>query len=134
MTDEDGNEVVTNVGVGMELASEEWLKVAFVVGKRADGRLMELYIDGERSKADIYAEADNFLQDTPQGITIDSSYADVEVRLVRIYNEAISDDDELGNYIVDRPTAEEMADLADKNDVLDDEGLGIDIEKIRKKG
>lgn len=134
VTDEDGNEVVTNVGVGMEFASEEWLKVAFVVGKRADGRLMELFIDGERSKADIYAEADNFLQDTPQGITIDSSFADVEVRVVRIYNEAISDDDELGNYIVDRPTAEEMADLADKNDVLDDEGLGIDIEKIRKKG
>ena len=42
VTDEDGNEVVTNVGVGMEFASEEWLKVAFVVGKRADGRLMEL--------------------------------------------------------------------------------------------
>ena len=134
VTDEDGNEVVTNVGVGMEFASEEWLKVAFIVGKRADGRLMELFIDGERSKADIYAEADNFLQDTPQGITIDSSFADVEVRIVRIYNEAISDDDELGNHIVDRPTAEEMADLADKNDVLDDEGIGIDIEKIRKKG
>lgn len=134
VTDEDGNEVVTNVGVGMKFAPDEWLKVAFVVGKRADGRLMELYNNGERSKADLYAEADNFLQDDPQYITIDSSYADVEVRIVRVYNTALSDDDELGNHIVDRPTAEEMADLADKNDVLDDEGVDIDIDKIRKKG
>ena len=132
--DDDGNKVVTNVGVGSKFASDMLLKIAFVIGKRADGRLIELYVNGIRSKADIYAEGDNFQQDVPQSITFDSSYADIETRVVRIYNRAISDDEELGNYIVDRKTGAEMSDLFLANDVLNEEGVDIDIDKLRAKG
>lgn len=132
--DDDGNKVVTNVGVGSKFASDMLLKIAFVIGKRADGRLIELYVNGIRSKADIYAEGDNFQQDVAQSITIDSSFADIDTRVVRVYNRAISDDEELGNYIVDRQTSAEMSDLFLANEVLNEDGTNIDIDKLRAKG
>lgn len=132
--DDDGNIVVTNVGVGSKFASDMLLKVAFVIGKRTEGRLIELYVNGIRSKADIYAEGDNFQQDVAQGITLDSSFADIDARIVRVYNRAITDDEELGNYIVDRSTSTEMSDLFLSNEVLDEDGSNIDIDKLRAKG
>ena len=132
--DEDGNKVTTNVGVGSKFASDMLLKVAFVIGKRTEGRLIELYVNGIRSKADIYAEGDDFQQEEAQGITFDSSYADIDVRSVRVYSRAITDDEELGNYIVDRPTSTEMSDLFLANDVQNEEGTSIDPDKLRSKG
>lgn len=132
--DDEGNKVVTNVGVGSKFASDMLLKVAFVIGKRTEGRLIELYVNGIRSKADIYAEGDDFQQEEAQGITLDSSFADIDARIVRVYNRAITDDEELGNYIVDRPTSSEMSDLFLANDVLNEDGTSIDIDKLRAKG
>lgn len=132
--DDEGNKIVTNVGVGSKFASDMLLKVAFVIGKRTEGRLIELYVNGIRSKADIYAEGDDFQQDVAQGITLDSSFADIDARIVRVYNRAITDDEELGNYIVDRPTSSEMSDLFLANDVLNEDGTSIDIDKLRAKG
>ena len=62
---------------------------------------MQLYINGNRTGADIYDSAFSFRQDTPQEITIDSTEADIEIRSVRVYNRALSDDEELENRIVD---------------------------------
>lgn len=130
---EDGT-LETPVGVSMKFAPDMWLKVAFVVGKRTDGRLMELYINGIRSKADIYGTGDYFSQDTPMPIAIDSDKADVEIRNIRIYNRAISDDEELSNHIIDRKTVEEMSELIQANDVLDDDTGEVSIDKLLAKG
>lgn len=134
VTDEDGNTVSRNVGVGREYGEDMWVKIAFVIGKRADGRLMELYVNGVRSASDIYGDSDNFQQDTPKGITIESDGADVEVRNIRIYGRALTDDEEMDNYIVDRQTLDEMAEMFEMNDVLTEDGRSIDFEKLRAKG
>lgn len=134
VTDDDGGTITTNVGVGSKFASDLEIKVAFVIGKRTDGSLIELYVNGIRSKADIYGTNDSFKQDSPVGITIDSSNADVEVKSIRAYSRAISDDEELSNYIVDRPTMTEMSNLYLKNDVLDEEGVSVSLDKLRNKG
>ncbi len=130
---EDGT-LETPVGVSMKFAPDMWLKVAFVVGKRADGRLMELYINGIRSKADIYGTGDYFSQDSPKPISIVSDKADVEIRNIRIYDRAISDDEELSNHIIDRKTVEEMSELIKANDVLDDDTGEVSIDKLLAKG
>ena len=134
VADEDGGKTTQQVGVGRQYGSDMWVKIAFVIGKRSEGRLMELYVNGTRSAADIYGESDNFMQDSPEGITIDSSGADVEVRTVRVYDRALSDDEEMDNHIIDRRTLDEMAALFEENDVLGDDGRSIDFEKLRKKG
>lgn len=133
ITDEDGNSTEMPVGVEMSFASDSWHQVAFVVHKRSDGRLLELYRNGGRCKADIYSEADTFLQDNAQGITLDSTFARLEVRSVMAYNRALSDDELLGNFVVSRPDPEEMMRLAEDNDIMTEDGSAIDMDKLIKK-
>ena len=135
VVDDDDQSSEQPVGVGRQYGSGMWVKCAFVIGQRADGRLMELYVNGVRCAADIYGSSDNFQQDNPRGITIGSAGAVVEVRNVRVYGRALSDDEEMDNYIVDRESLDSMAQLYEKNDVLDDSGsAGIDFHKLREQG
>lgn len=132
-SDEDGNQQERTVGVEKIFASDMDVKLALVVGKRSEYRLMELYINGSREKADVYNTTDNFVQTITQGITVDSTAADVELRSVRVYDRALSDDEIVDNYIVDRKTTQEMLELYDKNDILNDNG-DVDISKLLQKG
>ena len=120
--------------VGTKFASGMTLKIAFVVQEKKGNRLMELYVNGILCGAKQYAPTDSFLQDEPANIRITSESADVEVRNLRIYNRALGDDEELANYMVDRPTSDEMVVLFEKNQVMDDEGTDVDIDKLRAMG
>ena len=131
-TDENNEQQTRVVGVEKTYAEDMEVKMAFMIGKRSEKRLMELYIDGTREKADIYNTTDNFVQDTPVGITIDSTAADVEVRSVRVYSRALSDDEEVDNYIVDQSDTAVMLEKYEGNDVL--ENGEYDITKILAKG
>lgn len=131
-TDENGDQQTRVVGVEKTYAENIDVKMAFVIGPRSQYRLMELYINGSREKADIYNTTDNFVQDIPVGITFDSTGADIELRSVRIYSRAISDDEEVDNFIVDRKTVAEMLTKYEDNDVL--ENGEYDITKVLTKG
>lgn len=126
---EDGGRVEQPVGIAMKFGPEHWYKIAFVVHPSTSGNLMELYINGIRSKADIYASSDSFMQNDPQNIIIDSTNADVDIRNIRVYKRPLADDECVDNMIVDRSTNEERLALNSKNLVLNDLGH-IDIDKI----
>jgi len=120
--------------VGTKFASGLTLKIAFVVQEKKGNRLMELYVNGILCGAKQYASTDSLLQAEPTNIRITSESADVEVRNLRVYNRALGDDEELANYMVDRPTSDEMVFLFEKNQVMDDEGTDVDIDKLRAMG
>lgn len=120
--------------VGTKFASGMTLKIAFVVQEKKAGRLMMLYVNGILCGAKQYASTDSLLQAEPTNIRITSESADVEVRNMRVYNRALGDDEELANYMVDRPTSDEMVVLFEKNQVMDDEGTDVDIDKLRAMG
>ena len=120
--------------VGTKFASGMTLKIAFVVQEKKAGRLMELYVNGILCGAKQYASTDSLLQAEPTNIKITSESADVEVRNMRVYSRALGDDEELANYMVDRPTSDEMVVLFEKNQVMDDEGTDVDIDKLRAMG
>ncbi len=130
--DEHGNTLYRYIGVEKTFASDIDIKLAFVIGQRSQNRLMELYINGTREKADIYNTTDNFVQNTPVGITFDSAAADIELRSIRIYDRALLDDELVDNFIVDRKTVSEMLSKYQENDVLEN-GL-YDITKVLAKG
>lgn len=132
-TNEDGEVVSREIKLSTNYVSDKWIKVALVICTRDDNRLMHLYTDGNRTGADIYDNSFSFQQEEPQFLTIDSSEADVEVKSIRVYNRALSDDEELDNRIVDASTPEEMMTLYDDNNILGDTG-DIDIDAIRSKG
>lgn len=120
--------------VGTKFASGMTLKIAFVVQEKKANRLMTLYVNGILCGAKQYASTDSLLQAEPTNIRITSESADVEVRNMRVYNRALGDDEELANYMVDRPTSDEMVVLFEKNQVMDDEGTDVDIDKLRAMG
>ena len=120
--------------VGTKFASGMTLKIAFVVQEKKGNRLMELYVNGILCGAKQYASTDSLLQGTPANIRITSESADVELRNLRVYNRALGDDEELANYMVDRPTSDEMVVLFEENQVMDDEGTDVDIDKLRAMG
>lgn len=130
---EDDEQVSREIKLGTNYVADSWIKAALVISTKDNNRLMELYINGNRTGADIYDTSFNFQQDKPQDIVIDSAGADVEIRSIRIYNRAVSDDEELENRIVDAETSEQMMSLYDDNNILGDTG-GVDIDKIRAKG
>lgn len=120
--------------VGTKFASGMTLKIAFVVQEKKGNRLMTLYVNGILCGAKQYASTDSLLQAEPTNIRITSESADVEVRNLRVYSRALGDDEELANYMVDRPTSDEMVVLFEKNQVMDDEGTDVDIDKLRAMG
>ena len=120
--------------VGTKFASGLTLKIAFVVQEKKASRLMTLYVNGILCGAKQYASTDSLLQAEPTNIKITSESADVEVRNMRVYSRALGDDEELANYMVDRPTSDEMVVLFEKNQVMDDEGTDVDIDKLRAMG
>ena len=132
-TNEDDEQVTREIKLGTNFTSDKWIKIALAVATKDDNRLMHLYVDGNRTGADIYDTSFNFAQDNPQYITIDSTDADVEVKNIRIYNRALTDDEELDNRTIDADTSETMMALYDENNILGETG-GVDIDKIRAKG
>jgi hypothetical protein len=124
----DGSEVET------KFAPDIPMKIAFVVNKKSDKRLLELYVNGVFDRAVQYSSTASLIHDVPANIKVTSDAADVELRNVRIYNRALSDDEILANYIVDRQTTDEMVILFQKNDVLNDQTDEIDIDKLLAQG
>ena len=132
-TNEDDELVERAIKLGTNYVEDRWIKVALMVGTRNENRLMELYVDGNRTGADIYDNAFSFRQGNPKYITIDSAGADVEVKSVRIYTRRLSDDEELENRMVDSVDGEEMIALYEENDILGDTDT-VDMDKLRAKG
>ena len=109
--DDQGNKIVIarELGVAMNIATDKWMKVAFVIQPSVDGqRKTFLFINGVLSKANQYEQGLSFVQSNPKSITLTSEKADVYARSVRIYRRALSHSEILGNYIIDRPTALEI--------------------------
>lgn len=116
-----------------KFATGEFYRIAFVIQPKSGNRLLELYINGIRSGAVSYGQADTLLQVASKPIDVTSEHADVRLRAVRLYNRALSDDELLSNYTASRPDASEVVKLYERNDVLGDDGA-ISMDKLRRQG
>ena len=127
--------ITRELGVAMNIATDKWMKVAFVVQPTTGGRKVFLFINGVLSKANQYDAGLSMVQSNPKAITFDSDKADVYVRSVRIYHRALSHSEILANYIVDRPTAAEIMAKHNSN-VVSTEGsaLAVDPQTLIEKG
>lgn len=110
------------------------LHIGFVISSRANHSMMYLFVNGKRCGAKQYSDTEGIRQDVAQNIVVTSDAADVELRSIRVYKRALSDDEMLMNFIVDRNTADEMVILHEANDVMNDQGTDVDIDKLRAQG
>ena len=116
-----------------KFATGEFYRIAFVVQPKSGSRLLEIYVNGIRSGAVSYGQADTLLQVASKPIDVTSLHADVRLRAVRLYGRALSDDEVLSNYIASRPDAAEVVTLYERNDVLGDDGA-VSLDKLRSQG
>lgn len=105
--------------------SGERIRVGFVINRDFgvdDSGMAFLYINGVASGSMGFPETDNFLSSAPlvfsasEGVTL-------RLRSVRIYNASLSEDDMLNNFMLYRPTLQQMMDAYRRNDVME-EGTG----------
>ncbi len=132
-TNEEDEQVTREIKLATNFVEDKWVKIALVISTTANRRLMELYVNGNRTGADIYDSSFSFVQDSPQPITITSDDADVEIKSIRIYDRRLSDDEELENDIVDSENSDEMMTRYDENNILGDNGK-VSLDKLRNKG
>ena len=127
--------IQTSSGVRVEtkFSTGRFYKIAFVLSKKTETRILEIYVDGVRCGAVQYPSTDSILHKTPRNIVVDSSSANVDLRTVRIYDRALQDDEILMNYIIDRPNPSDIVRLYRDNDVLDDSGA-VSMQKLLAKG
>ena len=102
----------------MNIAIDKWIHLAFVVQPVSDGYgLAMLFINGALSRANRYTNS--LRQNTPAPITIDSDKADVRIRSLRYYRTPLTADEAVGNWIIDRPTAQQIQTCHQRNAVGD---------------
>lgn len=95
------------------------------------------YVNGVLSGFVAYGE-DTFLNSSNQNqesnkFVFDSTFADIDVYNVRVYQSALTDRAILGNYLASLPDFMEAADRWSDNDILTDDGE-ISLAQVMKKG
>lgn len=90
----------------------------------ADFNLAIIYINGKKNREFAYASNDYFAQNSP--IRIGSDAADVDVYGIRMYDQALTSQQVLKNYINWLSDMEEKERTALENDVLDTTGTEVD--------
>lgn len=82
----------------------ERLKIAFIgnkIGNHEDGNLIYIVVNGVLERAAIYESTDKIFSDSYLKIGTGNGGCKVRVRSIRVYDRAISVDEEFNNYVVD---------------------------------
>ena len=98
---------------------DEHVRVAFVVEKLAEHRLLAIYINGIMSGVVQYPAGDNFAQSSPVGITIGSNDCTVDIYNIRVYGNNLTRYQIVDNWIADTQDVDTMIDRYTRNDVFD---------------
>lgn len=101
---------------------DERIRVSILITKVADGRLIELYINGVMSSLQQYPSLDSFLQASPANITIGSDNAGIDLYNIRVYDNNLNQYQLLNNFIADLDRVDEKVRVYRHNDIYDDFG------------
>lgn len=101
---------------------DEHVRVSFVVDKKVENRLINVYIDGVLSGTIQYPESDDFQQTNPVGITIGSNDCTVDLYCIRIYSNNLTRYQILDNWIADTQNGYDMLQRYNHNNIYDDYG------------
>lgn len=107
----------------------EHVRIAFVCEKRSEDRLLYTYVNGIMSGIAQYPENDNFAQVSPAIITIGSDLCDVDIYHIRVYDNDLTRQQVLDNWIADSPSVNKLVERYNHNDVYDEYGQ-VSIEKL----
>lgn len=105
--------------ISTQYKEDEHVRIAFVAQKRSENRLLLIYINGICSGAIQYPDDDDFSQATPVNITIGSSYCTTDLYCIRIYDNDLTKEQILNNWIADTQIGATLVDRYTRNNVYD---------------
>ena len=105
--------------ISMQFKENEHVRVAFVVEKRTENRLIYCYINGIMSGAIQYPVNDDFAQTEPVGISIGSNECTIDLYCIRVYDNDLTRSQVLDNWIADTQDVEDMLARYQRNQVYD---------------
>lgn len=105
--------------VSVKYKSEENIRIAFVINPKSgvtNKQLVFIYVNGILSGAANYAVSDNFRVTKNLAFT-SSDDATIRLKELRFYDNALSSDQVLNNYMLYRDTVAEMLEVYDRNNI-----------------
>ena len=100
----------------------ETVRIAFTVEKRAENRLLSIYINGIMSGVVQYPADDDFAQSAPVGISIGSNDCTTDIYCIRVYSNNLTRYQILDNWIADTQDVEKLVERYSRNNIFDDYG------------
>ena len=117
--------------VDIQFKEEEHIRLAFVVEKRSKNRLVYVYINGIMSQVVQYPNVDDFQQTSPANIVIGSTDATVDIYSIRIYDNDLSSEQVVNNWIAETQDVDLMLERYTRNNIYDAYGSVV-ISKLPK--
>lgn len=117
--------------ISVPYKEEEHIRIAFTIEKRTGNRLVLVYVNGIMSGAVQYPTDDDFTQTEPVGITIGSSDCTMDIYHIRVYDNDLTRQQILNNWIADTQIGALRKERYSRNQVYDDYGQ-ITTETISK--
>lgn len=106
----------------MQYKDGEHLRISFVIEKRSKQRLIYCYVDGIISGVIRYPSDDDFAQNSPVGISIGSSECATDIYCIRVYDNDLTKEQMLNNWIADTQNGPLMLERYGHNSVYDEYG------------
>lgn len=106
--------------ISMQFKEDQKVRVSFVIGAKADARMLYVYVDGILCGAIQYPENDDFSQNPAAGITIGAESSGIDIYRIAMYSKGLTRHEILANYIYDRTTLSERTAAYKRNDILND--------------
>ena len=97
----------------------EHIRLSIVIEKQLENRLILIYINGIMSRAIQYAAGERFSQSNPVNITIGSNDCGIDIYNIRVYDNDLSREQVLNNWIADTQIGADMIDRYTHNNVYD---------------
>lgn len=105
--------------ISTQYKEDEHVRIAFVCEKRAENRLLLIYINGIASGVVQYPTDDDFSQTSPVNISIGSSDCTIDMYCIRVYDNDLNRFQILDNWIADTQDGGLMLERFTRNNVFD---------------
>lgn len=108
--------------ISMQYKENEHVRLAFVVEKRSQNRLIYMYVNGIMSGVVQYPANDDFSQASPVGISIGSNDCTMDIYCIRVYDNNLTRSQILTNWIADTQDITQMLARYRRNGIYDEYG------------
>lgn len=106
--------------VAVQFKEDEHIRLSFVVEKRNENRLIYVYLNGVMSGVIQYPDNDDFSQVNAQNISIGSNLCTMDIYSIRIYDNDLTRNQMLNNWIADTQSIDTMLERYNHNNVYDE--------------